>query len=107
MRERNLETGLEYADVDLFGLRMRAGRAHVPSWHGAQIYCLKHRDYDAAELIASRNLISDECAGGACDDCHFRWCPCPHHSAVQFAIEHAQIPLHQPIAVDDEESEAA
>lgn len=53
------------------------------------------------------NRVSDECIGGAHDDCHFLWCTCLHHSAVQFAIEHAQIPLHQPIAEDDEESEAA
>lgn len=71
MREHNLETDLEYADVDLFATRMRAGREHIPSWHGAHIYCLKHRDYEAAALIASRNLV--------------------HHSAVQFELEHPQV----------------
>lgn len=85
---RNLETGLDYAKFDHSDTRIRQAQyRHVPSWHGAQIYCLKHRDYEAAELIASRNLISDECAGGACDDCHFLWCTCLHHSAVQFELE--------------------
>lgn len=65
------------------------------------------------EIVGSQRIDgpypshSDECKGGAHDDCHFRWCKCPHHSAVQFAIEHAQIPLHQPIAVDDDEDREA
>jgi hypothetical protein len=55
MRERNQETGLEYADVDLFGLRMRRGREHVPSWKGAWIHCLKNNDEESAHLIRLRN----------------------------------------------------
>lgn len=33
------------------------------------------------------NRVSDECIGGAHDDCHFLWCTCLHHSAVQFELE--------------------
>lgn len=90
MSERiNRETGCRYARFDgtIVNTDAPRSRERVPSWQSAQIYCLKHRDYEAAELIASRNLISDECAGGAHDDCYFRWCPCPHHSAVQFELE--------------------
>lgn len=62
-------------------------REHVPSWHGAHIYCLKMRDDEAAELIRSRNtvkriycgdrnrgcgaeLTSADLEAGCCTQCH-------------------------------------
>ena len=78
-----------YACPDMSEVRIRQSQhVHVPSWHGAHIYCLKHYDYDAAELIKSRNMISDECSEGAHDECFFKWCTCNHHSEVQFRAEH-------------------
>lgn len=95
-----------YAKFDHSDTRIRQAQyRHVPSWQGAHIYCLKHRDYDAAELIASRNLVSDECAGGACDDCYFSWCVCTHHSAVQFQLEHPQLKSLSEVQSEREEME--
>jgi hypothetical protein len=89
---KNLETDLEYAKFDHSDTRIRQAQyRHVPGWRGAWIYCLKHFDYEAAELIASRNLVSDECGAGAHDDCAFSWCSCNHHSAVQLRVEHPQL----------------
>lgn len=75
-------------------------RSRWPRWRGAQDWCLKHCDYDAAELIASRNLVSDECAAKACSDCFFSWCRCSHHSVVQFELEHPQ--FRSPSEVESE-----
>lgn len=37
------------------------------------------------------NRVSDECIGGAHDDCNFLWCTCLHHSAIQFEVEHPEL----------------
>lgn len=57
-------------------------------WREEYIQALKDRDYDAAELIKSKQMVSDECRNGGCEDCNFLWCKCPHHSANQFRVEH-------------------
>lgn len=81
-----------YAKFDQSDTRIRqAQHVHVPSWRGAWIWCLRHQDYDAAELIVSRNLVSDECLYQDHDLCNYAWCLCPHHSAVQFRAEHPGI----------------
>lgn len=103
---KNLETGLDYAKFDHSDTRIRQAQyVHAPGWRGAWIWCLRHRYYDAAELIVSRNLISDECEGGAHDDCNFSWCNCPHHSAVQFKLEHPK--LKSLSEIESERTEAA
>lgn len=87
---RNHETGLDYAKFDHSETRIRQARyVHTPSWRGAYVHCLKHYDYDAAELIRSRNVAhSKECEYGDHDLCHFGWCGCVCHSRVQFGLEH-------------------
>jgi hypothetical protein len=95
-----------YAHFDHSDTRIRqAQHIHTPGWRGAWIYCLKHFDYDAAELIVSRNLISDECEANEHDSCNFLWCVCPHHSAVQFALEHPGLKSLSEIASEQEEME--
>ena len=94
MSERfNRETGLRYARLD--GTIVNADpprtRERVPGWRGAWLWCLKHRDKEAADLIFDRNAVSDECEAGDCGDCHFSRCKCQHHSAVQFRAEHPQL----------------
>lgn len=74
-------------------------------WRNAWIYCLKRFDYDAAELIVSRNLVSDECQYDDHDLCHFSWCACPHHSAVQFRAEHPGVKSLSEVASELEEAE--
>lgn len=60
-------------------------------WRGVYIYCLKMYDYDAAELIKIRNMISDECSDGECP-CPYRWCSCAKcHSANQSKLEHPHL----------------
>lgn len=104
---RNQETALNYANTDpslhFNGVEQRQDER----WRGAWIYCLKHFDYDAAELIVSRNLVSDECRDGDHDDCHFSWCQCNHHSTVQFALEHPGVKSLSEIESERRESEAA
>lgn len=87
------ETGLPYACPDMSEVRIhQAQHVHTPTWLGAWIYCAARRDHEAAALIKSLNApVSDECEGGAHDDCHFSWCLCPHHSVVQFKAEHPQL----------------
>lgn len=107
MSERvNRETGCRYARLDgsIVNSDVSRSREHE-RWRGAWIYCLKHFDYDAAELIVSRNLVSDECAAKACDDCHFSWCKCSHPSAVQFRAEHPQLKSLSENASEEEEME--
>lgn len=82
-------------------------KVRVPSWRGAYIWCLKYQDYDSAELIASRNMVSDECSDGDCSECHFSWCTCVHHSAVQFTLEHPKIKSLAEVEASREEVEAA
>lgn len=89
---KNFETGLDYAKFDHSDTRIRqAQHVHVPGWRGAWIWCLKHCDQEAADLIYDRNRISEQCEDGEHEDCHAVWCRCDHHSAVQFRAEHPQL----------------
>lgn len=46
--------------VDFSEMRMRQGsRKHESGWIGAWLWCLKHNDLEAAELIHSRNQIDE------------------------------------------------
>lgn len=88
----NQETKLTYANTDPSLHYNHSGpRRRVPGWRGAWIYCLKHRDQEAADLIYDRNKISEQCEDGECDDCHAAWCTCEHHSSVQFRLEHPRL----------------
>jgi hypothetical protein len=91
---RNQETGLNYAKFDHSDTRIRQAQyQHISGWRGAYIWCLKHQDYESAELIKNRNIPqdSDECFHGDHDLCHFGWCKCVCHSRVQFEIAHPQL----------------
>ncbi len=50
-------TGLDrFARFDPSISRARiAGHVHNPEWFGAYIWCLRHMDYEAAEVILKRN----------------------------------------------------
>ena len=88
MSNRNLETGLEYANTDP-SLHYNGAAHSSERWWGAWIWNLQHGDFESADLIRSRNTpLSDECAYGDHDLCHFSWCKCVHHSAGHFAVEH-------------------
>lgn len=76
-------------------------------WRAEYIQALKDRDYDAAELIKSKQMISDECVNGGCEDCYFLWCNCPHHSTVQFRAEHPGLQSLSEIESERDEQEAA
>lgn len=49
---------------------------------------------------------SDECLYQDHDLCNFAWCKCPHHSAVQFKLEHPQLKSLSELQ-SETESEAA
>jgi hypothetical protein len=101
---RNQETGLNYAKFDHSDTRIRqAQHIHVPSWRGAWLWCLKHSDYEAAQLIFDRNKVSDECEDGDHDECYVGWCQCEHHSAVQFRAEHPGLQSLQQAEAEREE----
>lgn len=52
----NQETKLSYASFEHSDTVIRQAQyRHVPGWIGAWIYCLKHNDLEAAELIRERN----------------------------------------------------
>lgn len=65
-------------------------KSDKPDWRAEYIRLLKIRDYDAAEVLKSKNMVSDECSDGDHDLCNFGWCTCSHHSSVQFKLEHPQ-----------------
>ncbi len=50
---------------------------------------------------------SDECLYQDCDLCHFAWCRCPHHSRVQFELQHPQLKSPREVASEHEEMEYA
>lgn len=82
----------KWANVDLSEVRIRqAQHFHIPGWRGAWLWCLQHRDREAADLIYDRNKVSEQCEDGECDKCHASWCTCEHHSAVAFRLEHPAI----------------
>lgn len=58
----NQKIGLDrYASFDPSVSRVRiAAHVHKPGYLGAVIYCLKHGDNEAAELIRDRNERSEE-----------------------------------------------
>lgn len=88
----NQETKLPYAKFDHSETVIRqAQHVHTPGWRGAWLWCLKHFDYEAAEIIVKRNVVSDECDSGDHDLCNFAWCTCEHHSVNQFKLEHPQL----------------
>ena len=49
---------------------------------------------------------SDECLYQDHDLCNFSWCRCPHHSAVQFRVEHPRVKSLTECASELEEMEA-
>lgn len=102
---RNAETGLDYARFDQSDTRIRQAQyRHTPSWRGAWLYCLKHFDYEAADLIYDRNKVSDECEEGE-HGCAYRWCKCSCHSAVQFRELHPE--LRSLLEAQSDQEEAA
>ena len=58
-------------------------------WVRAWICCLNTGDQEAAALIFTRNNQSDECLGGAHEDCR-NWfsCRCSCHLMARFPVEH-------------------
>ena len=102
---KNLETGLDYANTDPSLHYNHNEPSPAMNWKSVYIYLLKVYDYDSAELVKSRNMISDECSDGDHDLCNFSWCTCLHHSANQFRKEHPQ--LRTLGEIQSEESEAA
>ena len=67
-------------------------RSTWPRWRNVYDYLLKVYDYEAAEIVKIRNLISDECAASEHDDCPIpTGCSCPHHSSMQLALEHPRL----------------
>jgi|ERR1051326_517118 hypothetical protein len=50
---------------------------------------------------------SDECLYQDHDLCNFAWCRCPHHSRVQFEIEHPQLKSLREVASELDAVEAA
>ena len=84
---KNSETGLDHAKVDP-SLHFNGSEPRKPDWFPQFIECLQRGDYEAAELIRSRNVpMSDECAADE-HDCSYVWCKCSCHSRVQFELEH-------------------
>lgn len=59
MSERNHETGCRYARLDGTVVNGDVPQPNL-SWRGAWIWCLRHLDYDAAELIRERNCTDVE-----------------------------------------------
>lgn len=92
MTERiNRETGCRYAKFDGSIVNGDTRSTRGAKWVRVWIHLLNMKDQEAAELVQVRNNTSDECLGGAHDDCYFLWCKCLHHSAVQFRVEHPQL----------------
>ena len=110
MSERHYieRTGLErYANTDP-SLRFNGiERRHDARWCDEFIECLKKSDYEAAELIRSRSVQSEECLASAHDSCFYLWCRCPHHSQVQFELEHPQLKSLSEITSEQREMEDA
>jgi hypothetical protein len=49
-------------------------------WRGAWMWCVRHLDYESAQLIHDRNVPpSDECANGEHASCPFSFCNCQCH----------------------------
>src|ERR1051326_6252923 len=89
-RLHNHETGLDYANTDP-SLHCNGSEPRKPDWFPEFIECLQRGDYEAAELIRSRNVpMSDECASGDCE-CPYLWCRCSCHSRVQFELTHPML----------------
>lgn len=77
-------------------------------WRGAWMWCLRHLDYESAELIHDLNAPpSDECFYGDHDLCHFGWCKCPCHSRIVLKSEGARLRPPAHVAIEQEEIEAA
>ena len=51
---KNLETGLPYARLDGVHNSIRHHRKES-GWQGAYIWCLRHRDFESAEIIRQVN----------------------------------------------------
>lgn len=101
---KNQETGLNYAITDP-SLHYNHSELAKPDWRQEYIRLLKIRDYDAAEALKSKNMVSDECSDGDHDLCNFGWCTCSHHSSVQFKLEHPD--LRSLAEIESEASEVA
>lgn len=104
---RNSATGLDYANTDPSLHYNHSGPKTEADWRRVYNYLLKVYDYDSAELVKMRNMISDECDSGDHDLCFFSWCTCSHHSVNQFKLEHPGIRSLSEIESEREESEAA
>src|ERR1041385_7026442 len=100
MSERNRETGLEYANTDPSLHFNGIERRHDARWCDEFIECLKKSDYEAAELIRSRSVQSEECLASAHDDCSYLWC-----RQVQFELEHPQLKSLSEITSEQREME--
>jgi|ERR1051326_2832535 hypothetical protein len=95
MSERNYieKQGLDrYANTDPSLHFNGIGRQPDERWRGAWFWCLRHCDYESAQLIHDRNAPpSDECFYGDHDRCDFGWCNCVCHARVQFELQHPQL----------------
>lgn len=97
-----------YAKFDHSDTRIRQGHFRSKErWYGAWLWCLRHYDYEAAELIYIRNKVSNECDSAGHEDCFYKWCQCSHHSAVQFRAEHPQLRSLAEVESEREERSAA
>lgn len=89
---RNHETGLEYANTDPSLHFNGIERTPDERWRGAWFYCLRHLDYESAELIHDRNIPpSDECYYGDHDLCPFDFCNCVCHSRIVLKAKGPQL----------------
>lgn len=97
-----------WAKFDQQEVRIRQGQyRYPPDWRRVYNYCLKHHDFEAAELIYDRNKKSDECEDAEHDTCFFKWCRCSCHSAVQFKTELAPLLSCREMQSEQEELEVA
>jgi hypothetical protein len=103
---RSHETGLEYANTDPSLHYNRIEPQPSMRWHGAWIWCLRHGDEEAAQLVKDHNpTLSYECEGGDHDDCHSPHCECAHHRAATLKVEHAPLKSCAEIESEQEEQE--
>ena len=110
MSERNyiVKQGLDrFANTDPSLHFNGIERRQDARWCDEFIEYLKRSDYEAAELIRSRSVQSEECLASAHDSCFYLWCRCPHHSQVQFELEHPQLKSLSEITSEQREMEDA
>ena len=77
-------------------------------WRGAWMWCVRHLDYESAQLIHDRNVPpSDECFYGDHDLCPFDFCNCVCHSRIVLKPQGAPIKSCREVQSERDEWEAA